>query len=165
MLLVAREVLERFPDARFLHYGPVTSGQEATGDPATSSPASRPRGPFTFMGRTDDPHGVVREADIVLMTSISEGLPLAALEAMAQGRPVVSTAVGGVRTCSRGAGLLAPASDVHRLAAAVGLLLRDRRWRTGSASAATSVWPRAPPRTAAWAAIGTCSWSSSAGAA
>ena len=77
------------------------------------------------MGRTDDPHGVVREADIVLMTSISEGLPLAALEAMAQGRPVVSTAVGGVPDMLRGAGLLAPACDVHRLAAAVGLLLRD----------------------------------------
>jgi glycosyltransferase involved in cell wall biosynthesis len=59
------------------------------------------------------------------MTSISEGLPLATLEAMAQGRPVVSTGVGGVPDMLRGAGLLAPACDVHRLAAAVCLLLRD----------------------------------------
>ena len=126
MLLVAREVLERFPDARFLHYGPVTSGQEAYGRSCHELHQRLGLGErFTFMGRTDDPHGVVREADIVLMTSISEGLPLAALEAMAQGRPVVSTAVGGVPDMLRGAGLLAPACDVHRLAAAVGLLLRD----------------------------------------
>ena len=48
------------------------------------------------MGRTTDPNGAVRDADVVLMTSISEGLPMSILEAMGQGRPVVSTGVGGV---------------------------------------------------------------------
>ena len=51
---------------------------------------------FRFMGRTTDPNGAVRDADVVLMTSISEGLPMSILEAMGQGRPVVSTGVGGV---------------------------------------------------------------------
>jgi glycosyltransferase involved in cell wall biosynthesis len=126
MLRVAQEVLERFPDARFLHYGPVTSGQEAYGRSCHELHSRLGLGErFRFMGRTADPHGVVREADIVLMTSISEGLPLAALEGMAQGRPVVSTAVGGVPDMLRGAGLLAPACDVHQLAAAVCLLLRE----------------------------------------
>ena len=45
---------------------------------------------FRFMGRTTDPNGVVRDADVVLMTSISEGLPMSVLEAMSEGRPVVS---------------------------------------------------------------------------
>jgi glycosyltransferase involved in cell wall biosynthesis len=126
MLRVAREVLEHFPEARFLHYGPVTPGQEAYGRSCVELHARLGLGErFVFMGPTKDPHGVVREADIVLMTSISEGLPLATLEAMAQGRPVVSTGVGGVPDLLRGAGLLAPACDVHRLAAAVCLLLRD----------------------------------------
>jgi polysaccharide biosynthesis protein PelF len=126
MLRVSREVLERFPGTRFLHYGPVTPGQEAYGRSCHELHERLGlRERFVFMGPTSDPHGAVRDADIVLMTSISEGLPLAALEAMAQGRPVVSTAVGGVPDMLHGAGLLAPACDVHRLAAAVCLLLRD----------------------------------------
>jgi polysaccharide biosynthesis protein PelF len=126
MLRVAREVLERFPGTQFVHYGPVTPGQEAYGRSCHELHARLRLGDrFVFMGPTTDPHGVVREADIVLMTSISEGLPLAMLEAMGQGRPVVSTSVGGVPDMLRGAGLLAPACDVHRLAAAVCLLLRD----------------------------------------
>jgi polysaccharide biosynthesis protein PelF len=126
MLRVASEVLERIPEARFLHYGPVTPGQEAYGRSCHELHARLGLGErFVFMGPTSDPHGVVRDADIVLMTSISEGLPLATLEAMAQGRPVVSTGVGGVPDMLRGAGLLAPACDVHRLAAAICLLLRD----------------------------------------
>jgi glycosyltransferase involved in cell wall biosynthesis len=68
--------------------------------------------------------GVVRDADVVLMTSISEGLPMSMLEAMAQARPVVTTDVGGVRDCVRGAGVTAPTGDVDELAAGVLLLLR-----------------------------------------
>jgi hypothetical protein len=34
-----------------------------------------------FMSNTDDPHGAIRGADVVLMTSISEGMPMALLEA------------------------------------------------------------------------------------
>ena len=64
---------------------------------------------FRFMGRTRDPNGAVRAADVVLMTSISEGLPMAILEAMAQGRPVVATGVGGVPDVVRGCGVVARA--------------------------------------------------------
>lgn len=49
---------------------------------------------------------------------------MALLEAMAQGRPVVATGVGGVPDVVRGCGLIAAPGDVHELASAVTTLLR-----------------------------------------
>jgi glycosyltransferase involved in cell wall biosynthesis len=77
------------------------------------------------MGATKDPTGAMRDADIVLMTSISEGFPMSVLEALSQARPVVTTLVGGVLEAMRGAGVTAPPGDVHGLADGVTTLLRD----------------------------------------
>ena len=75
----------------------------------------------------------MRAADVVLMTSISEGLPMSVLEAMSQGRPIVSTCVGGVPDVVKGCGALAAPGDDHALAMAVVMLLRnpDLAWRLG----------------------------------
>ncbi|MBV9048957.1 MAG: glycosyltransferase [Solirubrobacterales bacterium] len=77
------------------------------------------------MGRTTDPYGVIRGGDLVLMTSISEAMPMALLEAMAQGRPAVATSVGGVPGVLKGCGIVAPPNDVHALATAVVTMLRN----------------------------------------
>jgi polysaccharide biosynthesis protein PelF len=47
------------------------------------------------------------------------------LEAMGQGRPVVSTGVGGVPDVVKGCGIVTPPGDVHRLSMAVTTLLRS----------------------------------------
>ena len=85
------------------------------------------------MGRTTDPHGVVRDSDLVIMTSISEGLPMSILEAMGQGRPVVSTGVGGVPDVIKGCGVVTAPGDVHGLAVGLTTLLRDPdlAWKLG----------------------------------
>ena len=80
---------------------------------------------FRFMGRTDDVPAAIRSSDLVLMTSISEAMPMALLEAMAHARPVVATRVGGVPSVVSGCGLIAPPGDVHELATAVTTLLRN----------------------------------------
>jgi glycosyltransferase involved in cell wall biosynthesis len=133
-LRVAAETLELVPGARFLHYGPVTDGEEAYGRSCHSLHEQLGLGDrFAFMGRTTDPLGAVRDADVFLMTSISEGLPMSILEAMGQGRPVVATGVGGVPDVVRGCGLVTPPGDVHGLARAVTTLL-DRpalAWQLG----------------------------------
>jgi glycosyltransferase involved in cell wall biosynthesis len=126
MLRVAKETLRHVPDATFRFFGPVTAGQEAYGRSCQLLHEQLGLGDaFRFMGRTTDPDGAVRDADVVLMTSISEGLPMAILEAMGQGRPIVSTSVGGVPDVVRGCGIVTPPGDVHGLARAVATLLRN----------------------------------------
>lgn len=126
MLRVAAEVTRRMPEARFLHYGPIPESRRAYGRTCLQLHEQLGLGDrFRFMGSTSDPHQAVRDADVVLMTSISEGFPLSILEAMAQGRPVVSTEVGGVADALKGCGVLAPAGDVYALTLAVCTLLRD----------------------------------------
>jgi L-malate glycosyltransferase len=49
----------------------------------------------TFKGRTNDIRQVWTENDILLMPSLCEGIPLAVVEAMLCGRPVIATDVGG----------------------------------------------------------------------
>lgn len=48
-----------------------------------------------FLGEVDDVPAVLAQAEIFVLTSFNEGLPLAVLEAMAAGLPVVATRVGG----------------------------------------------------------------------
>lgn len=78
--------------------------------------------------------------DLYLMTSQFEGLPIALLEAMTLGKPVVATAVGGIpEVITEGAeGRLAPAGAVAQLAQQVLSLLADpaQRQRMGQQGAA-----------------------------
>jgi hypothetical protein len=48
------------------------------------------------MARRSEPHAVIRGGDMVLMTSISEAMPMTLLRTMAQGRASVARSVGGV---------------------------------------------------------------------
>jgi polysaccharide biosynthesis protein PelF len=126
MLLVAHEVTRTMPEARFEYWGPPTAGQETYAKACERMHEQLGLGErFKFMGRTSDPHGVIRSGDLVLMTSISEAMPMALLEAMAQGRAAVATGVGGVPGVLRGCGLVAPPGDVHAIATAVLTVLRN----------------------------------------
>lgn len=129
MLHVAAEVTRQAPDARFEYWGPPTNGQEAYARACEQLRRRLGLGDrFRFMGSTPEPLEVMRGADVVLMTSISEGLPMAVLEAMAQGRPVVATGVGGVPDVLRGCGVVVPSGDIARLATGVATLLRNPRF-------------------------------------
>jgi glycosyltransferase involved in cell wall biosynthesis len=65
--------------------------------------------------------------DVFVLSSRSEGTPIALLEAMAAGTPVVATNVGGVPdVVSRAEALLVPPDEPRALAAAIDDSLRDR---------------------------------------
>jgi glycosyltransferase involved in cell wall biosynthesis len=84
----------------------------------------------------------VRSADIVVLPSRWENFALAALEAMALGRPTVLTSAGGaVEFCTDGEdALLVPPEDVEALALALLRLIEspELRERLGRAAARTA---------------------------
>ena len=71
----------------------------------------------------------MKSFDVFVMSSVTEGLGSAMLDAMACGRPVVATRAGGIPEAvdDGETGLLVPPQDDAALAEAIVRLLRDRR--------------------------------------
>lgn len=84
-----------------------------------------------LLGERDDVPELLAHADVFVLSSLSEGMPISVLEAMAAGLPVVATAVGGVPevVVDGETGLLVPVDDAQALAAALARLLADRALR------------------------------------
>jgi L-malate glycosyltransferase len=73
-----------------------------------------------LLGHVADPAGLVKAAELFVMSSVEEGLGTSVLDAMALGVPVVATRAGGIpEMLEGGAGVLVPSRDSDALAAAV----------------------------------------------
>ncbi len=98
----------------------------------------------TFLGTRNDPENFYPAFDIVALTSLNEGTPLTLIEAMANVRPVIATAVGGVTdllgdstrggsptsgfsVCERG--LSVESGDAEAFAQACARLVQDKSLR------------------------------------
>jgi glycosyltransferase involved in cell wall biosynthesis len=92
-----------------------------------------------LLGLRSDIPAVLAAADMFVLPSLSEGLPLALLEAMFAACPIVATDVGQVRAAldNGAAGVLVAPGDAGALAAALDRLLSDpgEARRLGSAAA------------------------------
>ena len=90
-----------------------------------------------FLGYRDDVPALLEAADVFVLPSWVEGLPLGVLDAMARAKPVVASAVGGTPelVADGETGLLVPARDVGALVRALDEALRDpdRARRLGEA--------------------------------
>jgi glycosyltransferase involved in cell wall biosynthesis len=84
-------------------------------------------GRVLFLGHREDVPELLAACDLFVLPSLYEGFPLSVLEAMAAGRPVVATAIGGTEEAviNGETGLLVPPHDPAALAAAIRSLLSD----------------------------------------
>ena len=80
-----------------------------------------------LLGLRADVPAILAAADVFVLPSLSEGLPLALIEAMFAGRPIVATDVGEVRAALAhgGAGVVVEPADALALGVALDALLQD----------------------------------------
>jgi glycosyltransferase involved in cell wall biosynthesis len=141
---MARQVALQIPEARFIVAGENTqTGADNAYRDTILRTAERDRllrGRLKYLGFRADVERVLAAADVVVCSSHFEGYGMAIVEAMAAGRPVVSTNNGGpAETIIPGTtGYLVPPGDAAGLAAHVIDLLRDpaQRQRLGAAGRA-----------------------------
>jgi len=100
--------------------------------------------------------GELAKADIFVLPSFAEGVPVVLMEAMATGLPVVTTRIAGIPELVEDgvSGLVVPPGDVVGLAEALGALLADpaRRTEMGAAGRAHVVAEHDIAKEAAWLA-------------
>lgn len=109
------------PDALFVFAGDGPEREVLETQAHTRGMSER----ILFLGQRDDIPELLASADLFVLPSLYEGLPLSVMEAMAAGTPVIATAIGGTDelvTPNR-TGLLVPPSDPFALAAAIQTLL------------------------------------------
>ncbi len=131
MLDVAAQVARDLPEARFLVCG------QGDALAATTARAAAQRLPVTFLPWRADVQTVYAAADLALLTSDNEGMPVSLIEAGLVGRAAVATDVGGVaEVVEHGRTGLLAGPDAGDLAGHVLRLLRedDLRERMGTAA-------------------------------
>jgi glycosyltransferase involved in cell wall biosynthesis len=118
------EAARRVPRAAFLFVG---EGPERTALEAQARAAGVAER-IHFLGYRDDVPDLLAACDLFVLPSLYEGLPLSIMEAMAAGKPVVATAIGGTdeAVVHGETGLLVPARDPGALAEAIAACLSDR---------------------------------------
>lgn len=140
LIKAAARILETEPNVHFLVIGDHSQDQykrEHYEEVKHLLAASGTAPHFTFTGFRSDVNRLVRALDIFVLSTHYEGLPLVILEAMAQSKPVVATAVDGIPeiVIDGKTGLLHRHKDDEQLAAQLLSLVQDeaRALRLGQA--------------------------------
>lgn len=123
LLEAARDILSKKEDCFFLLVGDGQQRQDLKEQAKRFGIEKR----VIFAGKRKDIPEALSAMDIFVMSSLTEGQPMALLEAMAAKRPIVATSVGDMPKLLKAgaAGLIVPPSDSSSLAAGILRLLGD----------------------------------------
>jgi glycosyltransferase involved in cell wall biosynthesis len=121
----ARALTERSPHSRFLIAGPA--GDAATLlIPSTGRPGAGTGPGVELLGDMIDVRAALALAHVVVVPSYAEGMSRVAMEALASGRPLITSDIPGARETvdERVNGVLVPPRDVKALTAAMESFLK-----------------------------------------
>ena len=127
LIAATRELIATLPNVRIVSIG----GEKSDGDLARVRDEAAGAGVaenLLFLGRRSDALAFIAAADVFANPSDFEGLPVAILESMALGTPVVATAVGGVPAVIKEheTGVLVQPKDPAGLAKGIAQMIQDR---------------------------------------
>lgn len=126
-LLAAKEVLKVVPNAYFV----IVGEGELRGELEDYASQLGIQNDVSFLGFCENVKEVLCLIELLASSSLTEGLPLNFLEAMAQSKPVVATSVGGVpEVIVEGeTGFMVPVRSPDKLADKIVILLQDDELR------------------------------------
>lgn len=118
----ASELKTRWPTAAFRFAGPVSSEPDAV-----SRAMLKEGGAIDYLGELEDVRPALAACHVFVYPSYGEGMPRAALEALATGRPVVTTRTPGCTELvdEKVSGCLVPPADAAALAVAMESYLKN----------------------------------------
>jgi glycosyltransferase involved in cell wall biosynthesis len=124
-LQAAGKVADQFPQTRFVAVGEIDEKIAGALRALREKLSLRER--FFLLGLREDVAAILGDLDVFVLSSVSEGLSLATIEAMAAGKPIVVTRSGGPQEIieDRHTGLLVSPADPDALAASICELLKD----------------------------------------
>ncbi|HEX9512013.1 MAG TPA: glycosyltransferase family 4 protein [Puia sp.] len=122
-----RQALPQIPDMHLLLVG--DGDQKAEAKEVVESAGLNDK--ITFLSFRQDVPDILAAADIFVLPSLWEGLPIGLLEAMAMGKAVIATNVDGTKEVvqDKENGLLIEAGDIPALTNALVSLGRNSAWR------------------------------------
>lgn len=125
-------VRERVPDAQL-----VFAGDGDTRAAVEARAAELGTGEWAhFLGARDDVPALLAHADLMLLPSLADAMPMTVLEALAVGTPVVASDVGDVAAMLGEGGVCVPPGDDEALAAATVRVLDEPALRDSLRTAA-----------------------------
>jgi len=121
----ARRLRQSYPDLKFQLLGPYDRSPDSISRDEVQSWVNE--GIIDYLGETRDVRPYIEDCTVFVLPSYREGIPRAILEAMAMGRPVVTTESPGCRsTVEHGEnGFLVPAKNPEKLAEAMERFVRQ----------------------------------------
>lgn len=119
---------EQYPQVKFIIYGSV-SVQDYYEECLKLKEKLQLGDNFIFGGHLNDVSKAYEEADIVVLSSISEAFPYSVIEAMMSGKPVVSTDVGGVKEALGEYGIVVPPRQPEKFAEGIIKLVENPELR------------------------------------
>ncbi|WEU40199.1 MAG: GT4 family glycosyltransferase PelF [Candidatus Odinarchaeum yellowstonii] len=128
LIKAARLVIDEKPNVRFEFIGPKED-LEYYNESLALVEDLRLENNFHFLPETHSPEKLYSRFQVFALSSISEAQPLALLEAMSSGVPIVATRVGGVPEPVDGCGLLVNPGEYESLAKGILFYLRNPEYK------------------------------------